>query len=79
MNATREIIQLQLELQQLQEQQHIMLEQQRKMVTTVSAVSTICRRVMEKNTTLTSEIEELRVNRNGDNLVSAQPMQVVDK
>ncbi len=51
--TNQEIIQLQKELQKLQEHQRVMLEQQRKMVTTINAVSTICRQVMEKNTTLT--------------------------
>jgi len=77
--TNQEIIQLQKELQKLQEHQRVMLEQQRKMVTTINAVSTICRQVMEKNTTLTQEIIEMRGGWTGDSLRPNTPMIQMDQ
>ena len=78
MSASEEVTQLQQEIQRLQEQQRTMLDQQRAMLQTVSAISTVCQRVTDENALLKREVQELKVNWNGDHIVPAQPISLED-
>ena len=74
MNTSHEVTQLQQEIQCLHEQQRAMLHQQRVMLQTISAISIVYQRVTDENTALKQEVQELKVNWNGDHLVPTQPI-----
>ena len=78
MNIGNEVSELQQEIQRLQEQQRAMLDQQRTMLQTVSTISTICQRVTDENAALKREVQDLKVNWNGDHLVPCAPMVLDD-
>ena len=78
MNISNEVTQLQQEIQRLQEQQRAMVDQQRTMLQTVTAISTICQRVADENAALKREVQDLKVNWNGDHLVPCAPMVLDD-
>ncbi len=78
MNVDSEVTQLQQEIQRLQEQQRVMVDQQRTMLQTVNAISTICRRVTDENAALKREVQDLKVQWNGDHLVPCEPMALDD-
>ena len=78
MNVDSEVTQLQQEIQRLQEQQRVMVDQQRTMLQTVAAISTICQKVTDENAALKREVQDLKVQWNGDHLVPCEPMVLDD-